>query len=152
MHRLYLRNREFNTELEEWTIEQLAPPPPPGPTNYEPYFFTTFAGPVGDRSIARFYFPEGAAVDGADNIYIADTGNNTIRKIAPDGTVITLAGCAYPTCADSAGNTNGQGTVARFRLPKGVAVDGSGDLFVADTYNHTIRKINPAERLVSSPE
>ena len=89
---LYLVGREADTFIGDITVE--AVPTGPGQSNYEPYFFTTFAGPVGDRSIARFYFPEGAAVDSAGNIYVADTGNSTIRKIAPDGSVITLAGSA----------------------------------------------------------
>lgn len=109
----------------------------------ESYFFNTLAGPAGDRSIAGFYFPQGLAVDSAQNVYVADTGNNTIRKISTDGTVTTLAGCAPGTCADSAGSRDGQGTTARFHFPQDVAIDDMGTLYVADTYNHTIRKITP---------
>ena len=105
---------------------------------YEPYFFTTLAGPVGERSIARFYFPEGAAVDSAHNVYIADTGNSTIRQLRPDGSVVTLAGLAGST-----GSVDGPGSIARFYYPQGVAVDAGGNVYVADTYNQTIRKITP---------
>ncbi len=113
----------------------------------ESYTFTTFAGPDGGGlgandgpgATAQFDNPTGMAVDGSGNIYVADTYNNTIRKITPGGAVSTLAGLAGSTgCADGTGST------ARFDRPGGVAVDSSGNVFVADTYNNTIRKITPA--------
>jgi hypothetical protein len=166
---------------------------------YEDYTFTTLAGlgvpgsRDGSNSVALFSSPSGVTVDGAGNLYVADTGNHTLRKILPAGRVTTVAGLAgspgsadgtgggaqfyYPqkAAADSAGNlyvvdaqnqilrkitpagvvttlaggvgvtgtNDGPGTVARFNLPLGVAVDGSGNVYVADTYNHTIRKITP---------
>jgi hypothetical protein len=79
------------------------------------------------------------AVDSATNVYVADTYNYTIRKVTPAGAVTTLAGLA-----GRSGTNNGTGNVARFFLPSGVAVDGSGNLYVADTYNDTIRKGYPA--------
>ena len=67
--------------------------------------------------------------------YVVDSANHTIRKIAPDGTVTTFAGSAtFPGSAD------GAGSAARFRSPGGIASLG-GDLYVADTENHTIRKV-----------
>ena len=68
-----------------------------GQTNLTPYTLTTFAGlapgnPDGVGSAARFYFPNGVAVDGASNVYVADTYYNTIRKITPAGSVTTVAG------------------------------------------------------------
>jgi len=93
----------------------------------------------GTGSVARFNFPTGLAVDGAGNVYVADSGNNTIRKITPAAKVTTFAGSA-----GLFGNTDGTGTAARFNDPFGVAVDHSGDVFVTDTGNNTIRKITPA--------
>ena len=92
----------------------------------------------GIGSNARFWAPFGIAADSAGNVYVADTANNTIRKITSDGVVSTLAGLAgHP------GNKDGIGTNARFRNPWGVAVDGMGNVFVADMSNDTIRKITP---------
>jgi sugar lactone lactonase YvrE len=107
---------------------------------------STLAGLAGSKgsadgtgSAARFYFPQGVAVDGAGNVYVADTGNTTIRKITPAGVVTTLAGFA-----GSAGSTDGTGSAARFRSPEGVAMDNTGNVYVADTGNETIRKITPS--------
>ena len=93
----------------------------------------------GTGTDARFRAPYGVAVDGDGNVYVADMGNHTIRKITPAGVVTTLAGVA-----ESSGSTDGTGTDARFRAPYGVAVDGDGNVYVADTYNHTVRKVTPA--------
>lgn len=93
----------------------------------------------GAGSAARFFSPEGIAVDASGNLYIADTSNHTVRKISPAGTVTTLAGLA-----GTSGGSDGRGTAARFQFPSDLAVDGSGNLFVADTDNHTIREITPA--------
>jgi DNA-binding beta-propeller fold protein YncE len=68
---------------------------------------------------------------------VADTGNHCIRVISPAGQVTTLAGAPEPGYAD------GQGAAARFNFPVGVAVDAEGNLYVADTANHRIRKITP---------
>jgi len=93
----------------------------------------------GTGSAARFYQPDGMAVDGSGNVYVADGANYTIRKITPAGVVSTLAGLA-----GSQGSADGTGSAARFYHPYGVAVDGSGNVYVADTWNNTIRKITPA--------
>ncbi len=115
-------------------------------TTYEPYYFRLFAGSVGSlgssdgaATVARFNAPQGVAVDGNGNVYIADSGNNTIRKITPGGLVSTLAGFA-----GSAGSADGAGSAARFNLPQGIAVDTASNVYVADSVNDTIRKITPA--------
>ena len=107
---------------------------------------TTFAGTAaasgsanGTGSVARFYLPFGVAADKAGNLYVADTYNSTIRKVTSAGVVTTLAGTpGVPGSAD------GTGSAARFRNPYAVAVDGTGNVYVADTYNFTVRKITPA--------
>ena len=107
-----------------------------------PYTFTTLAGAAsigsadGTGSAARFFEPNGVATDSSGNVYVADTVNNTIRKITPAGVVTTLAGLA-----GSGGSADGTGSAARFNYPSGVATDASGNVYVADTYNSTIRKI-----------
>jgi streptogramin lyase len=93
----------------------------------------------GTGSNARFWAPFGIAADSAGNVYVADTANNTIRKITPTGVVSTLAGLA-----DHPGSNDGLGANARFRNPWSVAVDGLGNVYVADMSNNTIRKITPA--------
>ncbi len=106
---------------------------------------TTFAGDGfrgtadGTGAAARFDLPQGIALDTGGNLYVADTFNQIIRKITPAGVVTTLAGLA-----DTSGDTNGTGNAARFRSPRAVAVDASGNVYVADSGNHTIRKITPA--------
>ncbi|MEI6715502.1 MAG: MBG domain-containing protein [Verrucomicrobiota bacterium] len=95
-----------------------------------------FGSADGTGSAARFVYPNGIAVDGSGNVYVADTGNATIRKITKGGVVSTLAGSA-----NVSGSADGIGRAARFVYPTGVAVDGSGNVYVTETYTHTIRKI-----------
>ena len=104
---------------------------------------STYAGTMGTAgtsdgttSTALFNGPKGVAIDSSNNIYIADTLNNTIRKISPEGTVTTFAGLSGRTSS-----LDGTATIARFEDPYAVAADGSGNLYVADATDHSIRKI-----------
>ena len=101
---------------------------------------STLAGSVegfvdGVGGAAAFHTPSGMALDSTGNLYVADTGNHAIRKVTPQGVVTTLAGDGV------AGATDGPAAQARFNAPLGVAVDGAGNVFVADTYNDRIRRI-----------
>jgi sugar lactone lactonase YvrE len=92
---------------------------------------------------ASFNQPRGVAVDGSGNIYVADTGNNKIRKVTSGGVVTTLAGSGIWSSTDATG------AAASFGVPQGVAVDGVGNVYVADTGNYMIRKIT-ASGIVTS--
>lgn len=89
----------------------------------------------GAGSAATFGSPDGVATDSSGNVYVTDGFNNKIRKITPAGVVMTFAGSGVPGSAD------GTGAVATFYHPSGVAVDSSGNVYVADANNHKIRKI-----------
>ena len=94
--------------------------------------------PSGPASAASFSLPQGIATDSSGNVYVADTGNSTIRKITQQGYVTTLAGTAGNT-----GHFDGTGPGASFSGPQGIATDAAGNLYVADTGNNAIRKITP---------
>jgi len=98
----------------------------------------SFGSTDGTGSSARFNVPSCAALDSAGNLYVAEVGNNTIRKVTPAGVVTTLAGLA-----GSPGSADGTGGAARFYSPFGVAVDSVTNVYVADSDNHTIRKVTP---------
>jgi sugar lactone lactonase YvrE len=97
----------------------------------------------GAGAIARFNYPRGVATDAAGNIYVADAGNNLIRKITPAGIVSTLAGDGTDAFAD------GQGIEAKFSFPVELVLDADGNIFVTDGGNRRIRKITP-QGLVST--
>jgi sugar lactone lactonase YvrE len=112
---------------------------------------TTLAGSFGQEGsadgvggAARFRSPTRLATDSTGNVYVTDTGNSTIRKISPGGSVTTLAGQV-----GACGTADGGGTLAQFCNPQGIALDQAGNLFIADTRNHTIRKIDPAGRVTT---
>jgi sugar lactone lactonase YvrE len=92
----------------------------------------------GKGTAASFNIPKGIAIDANGNLYVADSNNNLIRKITPDGTVSTFAG------SGQVGSANGQANQASFNAPFWIAIDGSGNLYVADVFNNSIRKITPS--------
>lgn len=98
----------------------------------------SFGSEDGAKSAARFRDVHGLAFDAAGNLYVADTGNHTIRRISATGVVTTLAGSA-----GESGSADGTGAAARFSFPRGLAVDAGGNVLVADTGNHTLRRITP---------
>ena len=93
-------------------------------------------GPATNGSLA---FPQGVAVDAAGNLFIADPVNNRIRQVSPDGVIRTVAGNGIRGFSGD----GGPATNASLLFPQGVAVDTAGNLFIADTNNHRIRKVSP---------
>jgi len=101
----------------------------------------------GQAAAANISRPWQIAMDGAGNLYFTDTNNNTVRKVAPNGIITTIAGIA-----GSAG-FSGDGelaTSARLNQPAGVAVDGSGNVYISDTQNNRVRKVNAADGKIST--
>lgn len=117
---------------------------PPGP------LVRVLAGGYGNHadgpgSTALFYYPSGMA-QGADGVlYVADTYNNRIRRVRPDGQVSTLAG------SGEVGTTDGPAATARFTNPTAIAVDARGTVYVTDSYSQAIRKITPDGQVSTLP-
>jgi len=108
---------------------------------------TTLAGSAGQHgsadgtgSAARFNSPDGVTVDPAGYLYVADSGNHTIRKVTPTGSVSTLAGSA-----GQPGSADGIGAAARLFEPHGVAVDSAGNVYAADGGNDEVRNLRLRE-------
>jgi sugar lactone lactonase YvrE len=98
-----------------------------------------FGGDGGPATKAKLSCPHSVAIDAAGNLYVADTGNNRIRKVDGSGTITTIAG----TGKFSSGGDGGPATEAGLQSPKGIAFDLAGNLLVADSGNNQIRKIDP---------
>jgi hypothetical protein len=115
----------------------------PGSTGFN--FTCGYSGDGGPAIPAALNFPFAVAEDSAGNLYIADTYNNRVRKLSPDGTITTVAGSGA-TYAPSKGTYSGDGgpaVNATLNLPHGVAVDKLGDIYIADTENFVVRKVTP---------
>ncbi len=122
--------RKMTTDGTNWTVSTIAG------------LAGNFGSANGTNSVARFYYPAGLAVDPAGNVYVADQVNSTIRKLTPLGSnnwaVTTIAGTSGVN-----GNTDGPNNTSRFYWPSALTVDASGNVFVADTFNSTIRQVSP---------
>jgi hypothetical protein len=98
-----------------------------------------FSGDGGPATSAKLYAPSGVAIDGQGNVYIADTGNNRVRKVSPGGTITTFAGGGKPGVLGD----GGPATSATLRKPLGAALDGQGNVYIADYENMRVRKVSP---------
>lgn len=117
----------------------------------QPRFVEHFAGVDGEAgsndgpaAVARFNTPRGIAGAPDGSVYVADSGNHTIRRIGPDGSVTTVAG--EP---GEAGSADGPARAARLNTPAGIDVNAKGELFIADSGNHTIRMLTTDGRLIT---
>jgi uncharacterized protein (TIGR03437 family) len=97
------------------------------------------SGDGGPASSAQLNAPSGVAADNAGNIFIADSSNHRVRKVSPSGIITTVAGNGAPGYSGD----GGPATDARLHYPSGVAVDGTGNVFIADSSNHRIRLVSP---------
>jgi hypothetical protein len=107
-------------------------------TTYAGTGMAAYGGDNGAATAAQLSDPQGVAVDAAGNLYIADAGNNVIRKINPAGLITTVAGNGVAGYSGDAGLA----TAARLYTPTGVAIDGFGNLYIADMLNNVVRKVN----------
>jgi len=105
-----------------------------------------YSGDGGQATAAGLNFPAGIAVDGSGNVYIADQDNNAIRMVNTSGIISTIAGWAYPGGGypenEGYSGDGGLATAAALNQPAAVALDGSGNIYIADQVNNVIRKIN----------
>jgi trimeric autotransporter adhesin len=97
-----------------------------------------FSGDGGSATSAQLSLPFGIDVDAAGNIYISDTFNHRVRKVSLDGSITTIAG----TGTAGFSGDGGPATTAKLDYPFGVAVDGAGNLYIADSYNYRIRRVS----------
>lgn len=147
-----------NALAEGWTISnhhQIAPSQPwllfkgDGTTSTRnlPHITTVagsglmgYSGDGGLATAAKLAYPVGVAVDAAGNLYIAELNNHTIRKVDTSGIITTVAGTGIAGFSGDGGPAN----MARLKIPYGVAVDGAGNIFIAEYGNHRVRKVDPA--------
>jgi uncharacterized protein (TIGR03437 family) len=97
-------------------------------------------GDGGPAGLASLNHPAGITVDNAGNIYFADSGNHRVRRISAQGVITTVAGSGE----NGFGGDNGPATAARLSSPQDVALDAAGNVYIADTENHRVRKVSPA--------
>jgi hypothetical protein len=105
-----------------------------------------YLGDGGPATAANLQYPTGVALDHDGNVFIADAANHRIRRIDPDGTITAVAGTGGTGGAGFAGD-GGPATEAKLHKPTGVAVSRKGELFIADEYNHRIRRVGTHGRI-----
>ncbi|MEK7764664.1 MAG: hypothetical protein AAB368_00365, partial [bacterium] len=128
------------------------PPPPPCPSG--PGLISTLAGTGnngynGDGQPATNAWlagPRGVAVDGMNQVFVADTGNHRIRRIGTAGNIFLLAGNGTP----GFGGDGGQATAAQLDQPSGIALDGAGNFYIADTFNHRVRRVDAGTGVITT--
>ncbi len=101
-------------------------------------------GDGGPAAQAQLTLPDGVAVDSAGNVYIADTGDNEIRRVTAKGTISRVAGTGSPCAKPPACGDGGPGTSAELSNPTGLAIDRRGNLYIADTGDQEIRRLSPS--------
>ena len=102
-----------------------------------------FSGDGGPGSAAQLNLPYGLAVDLAGYVYVADLGNNRVRRISPDGTIVTIAGNGHKGTSPD----GGAATDAALMTPRNVAIDAAGNLYVSEFEGHRVRKVSPDGRI-----
>ena len=105
-----------------------------------------YSGDGGPAVRAQLRFPRGTALDGSGNLYIADTGNNRVRRVDTAGVITTFAG----TGTEGFSGDGGPATQAQLDSPLGVAVDGSGNIYIADAGNYRIRRVDAATGIITT--
>ena len=118
---------------------------------------TAFSGDLGPASLAGLSYPGGVAVDGADNLYIVDSGNARVRKISPSGVITTVAGngetCYPPSSSPPTPcylSADGLPATSAVLSPSAIAVDGTGNLYIADAFLSRIRMVSAATGLITT--
>jgi sugar lactone lactonase YvrE len=101
-------------------------------------------GDGGQATAARLSFPAGVAVDSKGNVYVADTGDNEVRKISPSGVISRIAGTGSPCARPPACGDGSRATSAALTDPTGLALDSAGNLYIADSGDQEIRKVSPS--------
>jgi hypothetical protein len=101
-----------------------------------------YSGDGGPATSAQISWPYGIAVDSSGNLYVADTQNNRIRKVTPEGMITTVAGNGN----EGYNGDGGPADSAQIKWPEGIAVDSAGNLYIADTGNNCIRKVTPSSK------
>jgi NHL repeat-containing protein len=114
--------------------------PSGGITTYVGTGFQGFSGDGGPATAAKLHCPVGLAVDGAGDLFIADRDNNRVREVSTSGTINTVAGNGSPPVSSALGN--GGPATSGAVTPEAIALDGKGDLFIADAYENEVRKVD----------
>lgn len=143
----------FAADPNNSTVRKITLATTSGVTTYTVSTVAGLAGSLGSAdgtgNAARFNGPSSVALDAAGNVFVSDTNNSTIRKIAAGGVVTTYAGTA-PRNSGANGNGVGAAPLAEFSAPSDTAIDGNGNLYIAETGNNTIRKMNLTTGVVST--